>query len=123
MARNVLGTPLAVCSTDPMTGWHRNGKCETGRNDVGLHCVCIVATEAFLRFSREHGNDLSTPDPRSAFPGLKAGDRWCLCVRRWQEAAAAGMAPAVVLEATHISTLEFVGLEELQEHAASEPRA
>jgi len=117
VARNVLGTALEVCSREPLTGWLRNGKCDTGPGDVGLHCVCIVATAEFLAFSRSCGNDLSTPQPAWPFPGLQPGDRWCLCVRRWQEARAAGAAPQVVLEATHISTLEFVTLEELRPHA------
>ena len=116
-ARNVLGTPLQSCSTDPMTGFYRTGCCETGRDDEGLHIVCVVATESFLAFSRERGNDLSTPMPQWAFPGLKPGDRWCLCVERWREALDAGAAPAVVLEATHISTLEFVDLDDLRRHA------
>ncbi len=118
MARNVLGTPLAVCSVRPLTGFYRNGRCETGRDDVGLHCVCVVATDEFLAFSAARGNDLSTPNPAYAFPGLQAGDRWCLCILRWKEALEAGRAPPVVLEATHISTLEFVALEDLRRHAA-----
>jgi uncharacterized protein (DUF2237 family) len=117
MARNVLGTDLVVCSRDPLTGFYRTGKCETGREDVGLHCVCIVATEEFLAFSKERGNDLSTPAPHHRFPGLVPGDRWCLCVLRWKEALEAGCAPAVVLEATHVSTLEFVDLADLERHA------
>ena len=117
MAKNVLGTDLQICSTDPLTGWLRNGKCDTGHGDVGLHCVCILATAEFLEFSKAAGNDLSTPMPAWNFPGLKPGDQWCLCVRRWQEALQAGAAPQVVLEATHMSTLEFVSLEELQPYA------
>ena len=116
-ARNVLGTPLEPCSFDPLTGFYRNGCCDTGREDVGLHLVCIRATAEFLRFSRRVGNDLSTPVPAYDFPGLQPGDRWCLCVERWKEALQAGQAPKVILAATHISTLEFVSLEELQAHA------
>ena len=123
MAKNVLGEDLAPCSMDPLTGWFRNGRCETGRGDEGLHCVCVVATAEFLAFSRSRGNDLSTPHPGYGFPGLSPGDRWCLCIRRWQEAYEAGMAPQVVLESTHIATLEFVDLEVLQAHAVREDPA
>jgi len=122
MAKNVLGTDLAACSMKPLTGFYRNGRCDTGREDVGLHCVCIVATDEFLAFSRSRGNDLSTPVPAYRFPGLKAGDRWCLCVLRWKEALEAGRAPQVVLEATHLSTLEFVDLEDLVRHAVDAPK-
>ena len=103
----------------PLTGFYRDGFCRTGPGDVGLHTVCIEATEEFLEFSAEAGNDLSTPVPEYDFPGLEPGDRWCLCVTRWQEALEAGVAPRVVLEACHISALEFVSLEELQEHEVS----
>ena len=116
-AKNVLGGELQTCSTDPMTGFYRDGCCNTGAQDVGLHLVCIEATDEFLAFSRSRGNDLSTPIPEYQFPGLVEGDRWCLCVQRWQEAHAAGYAPQVNLEATHISALEFVDLEMLQEYA------
>lgn len=116
-ARNVLGTPLEPCSMSPRTGFFRDGCCNTGAGDVGLHLVCAVMTEAFLAFSAARGNDLSTPVPEYAFPGLHAGDRWCLCVSRWKEALDAGCAPRVVLEATHISALEFVDLEDLNRHA------
>ena len=116
-ATNVLGGKLETCSTDPLTGFYRDGCCNTGAQDVGLHLVCIEATDEFLAFSKSHGNDLSTPIPEYHFPGLNEGDRWCLCVQRWQEAYAAGRAPRVVLEATHISALEFVDLELLQEYA------
>jgi len=119
MARNVLGEPLAPCSMDPLTGWFRNGLCETGRDDVGLHCVCVVMTDAFLAYSRNQGNDLSTPNPAFGFPGLTAGDRWCLCVQRWKQAWQDGAAPDVVLESTHMSTLEFVDLEVLERHRAA----
>jgi len=100
-----------------MTGFYRNGYCQTGPGDVGLHTVCIEATEEFLKFSQECGNDLSTPVPEYEFPGLQPGDRWCLCVNRWKEALDAGMAPRVQLAATHISALEFVDLEDLKRHA------
>lgn len=120
MARNVLGGELEVCCTNPMTGWYRNGSCDTGPGDHGLHLVCAVMTEDFLRFSKAMGNDLSTPREEWGFPGLKEGDRWCLCATRWKEALEAGMAPQVVLEATHMSMLEFATLEELQAHAVAE---
>jgi len=102
-----------------MTGFYRDGCCRTGRDDVGLHLVCAVMTEPFLVFSRSRGNDLVTPHPEYGFPGLAAGDRWCLCVERWREALVAGVAPPVVLEATHIAALEFVDLEDLRAHAAT----
>lgn len=117
LPKNVLGGPLQSCSTDPMTGFYRDGCCRTGREDIGLHLVCIQATEEFLEFSQEVGNDLSTPNPLYAFPGIVPGDRWCLCVERWKQALEAGLAPPVVLEATHISALEFVDLEDLQAHS------
>ncbi|TWU41515.1 hypothetical protein Q31b_29640 [Novipirellula aureliae] len=118
-AKNVLGTELESCSTDPMTGFYRDGCCNTGASDAGLHVVCAQMTADFLQFSKSRGNDLSTPNPIFQFPGLKPGDRWCLCAARWKEAYDAEMAPAVVLESTHISALEFASLEELQEHAVS----
>ena len=117
MAKNVLGTMLQVCSLQPLTGFTRSGCCETGPEDVGSHTVCTQVTEEFLIFSQSRGNDLSTPRPEYGFAGLKPGDRWCLCVNRWKEAHEAGCAPWVVLESTHISTLEFVLLEDLQRHA------
>ncbi len=117
-ARNVLGTLLQSCSMDPVTGFYRDGCCNTGAEDMGLHLVCIEATAEFLEFSRAVGNDLSTPLPEYHFPGLKPGDRWCLCAQRWQEAYEAGFAPHVDLAATHISALEFIDLEALQEFAA-----
>ncbi|MDK3161805.1 DUF2237 domain-containing protein [Kamptonema cortianum] len=116
-ATNVYGSPLVACCYEPMTGFYRDGFCHTGPGDHGLHTVCAVMTDDFLRFSRETGNDLITPRPEFQFPGLKAGDKWCLCVTRWAEAFQAGCAPQVVLEATHISALEFVSLEELEAHA------
>ena len=119
--KNVLGTTLEVCSVSPMTGFFRNGCCETGASDMGLHVVCAEMTEEFLEFSKAQGNDLSTPVEEFEFPGLVPGDRWCVCVARWKEALEAGVAPPVVLEATHMSTVEFVSLEDLQAHAAERP--
>lgn len=116
-AKNVLGTEIEVCSMEPVTGFYRDGCCNTGGSDMGLHTVCIEATAEFLAFSKARGNDLSTPHPQYEFPGLKPGDRWCLCVERWKEALEAGMAPRVKLESCHISTLEFVDLEDLQHYA------
>jgi uncharacterized protein (DUF2237 family) len=116
-ARNVLNGPLQTCGTDPMTGFYRNGCCDTGGGDVGIHVVCAEMTAEFLAFSASRGNDLSTPAPHFGFPGLRPGDRWCLCADRWQEALEAGVAPPVVLEATHMSALEFVSLDELKAHA------
>jgi uncharacterized protein (DUF2237 family) len=115
--RNVLGHSLEVCSARPMTGFFRNGCCETGPEDVGSHTVCVQVTEEFLEFTKAKGNDLSTPRPELAFPGLEPGDRWCLCAARWKEALDAGMAPRVFLAATHESVLEMVSLEELSKHA------
>ena len=116
-ARNVLGEPLALCSTDPLTGWKRDGCCGTGREDVGSHTVCAVMTPEFLEFSRVAGNDLSTPQPASGFPGLVPGDRWCLCAARWLEAHRAGCAPLVVLGATHARAAEVVPAEVLSAFA------
>lgn len=118
-AKNVLGRPLESCSLSPRTGFFRTGCCDTGADDLGLHIVCAEMSAEFLEFSRQRGNDLSTPVPEFNFPGLQPGDRWCLCVTRWKEALEAGLAPPVKLEATHISTLEFVDLEDLQRHAVS----
>src|SRR5438094_896717 len=111
----------ATCSTRPLTGFFRTGCCETSPEDLGGHTVCAQLTAEFLSFSQEMGNDLSTPVPEHGFPGLKPGDRWCLCATRWKEALEAGVAPPVNLEATHISALEFVELEELQQHALDRP--
>ena len=119
MAKNVLGTELESCSTDPLTGFTRNGCCETHPQDGGFHIVCAVVTDAFLAFSKAAGNDLSTPRPEWGFPGLAAGDRWCLCATRWAEALDAGVAPLVVLEATHAQALEWVDIGDLKAHAAS----
>lgn len=117
MAKNVLGTDLEDCSCDPMTGFFRDGKCNTCGDDHGMHTVCVVMTDDFLRFSREHGNDLSTPIPMYDFPGLHAGDRWCLCLPRWIEAYNENMAPRIVLEATHMSAIEHISIEVLKEYA------
>lgn len=114
---NVLGQPIAPCSHQPLTGFFRDGCCNTGPEDRGRHVVCALMTAEFLRFSRDKGNDLSTPVPQFGFPGLKPGDRWCLCALRWREALEAGVAPDVVLEATHRSALEVVRLEDLLRHA------
>jgi uncharacterized protein len=116
-ARNVLGGPLAVCSERPLTGFFRNGCCDTNAQDVGLHVVCAQVSEEFLEFSKVSGNDLSTPMPDFGFPGLKSGDRWCLCAARWKQALDAGKAPRVVLAATHEAALEVVSLEDLKRHA------
>ncbi|MDB5450383.1 MAG: hypothetical protein JWQ52_1511 [Phenylobacterium sp.] len=116
-ARNVLGKELKPCSLDPVTGFFRNGCCETGPHDVGMHTVCAVMTADFLAFSREIGNDLSTPRPEFGFEGLKPGDRWCLCAPRWKEALDAGAAPQVVLDSTHEETLAIVPLGVLKDHA------
>lgn len=117
MARNVLGTKLQLCSADPVTGFTRNGCCETGPEDIGSHTVCSLMTEEFLAFSMTRGNDLSTPRPEYGFEGLKPGDRWCLCAARWQEAAEAGFGPPVILEATHERALDIVSLADLKYHA------
>ncbi len=122
-ARNVLGGELKTCSLAPLTGWYRDGCCNTGPGDVGSHLVCAQVTQEFLLFSRSRGNDLITPRPEYRFPGLKPGDRWCLCVMRWLEAYEAGCAPPVDLEATHIAALEFVDLEVLKAHALPRPDA
>ncbi|MBC7892613.1 MAG: DUF2237 domain-containing protein [Sphingobacteriaceae bacterium] len=119
-SRNVFGEPLLPCSTAPLTGFYRDGCCETGPDDAGSHTVCAVMTAEFLRFSRSRGNDLSTPRPEFRFPGLRPGDRWCLCVSRWDEAHRADVAPLVVLEATHEAALRVVSLADLVAHAYRE---
>ena len=116
-AINVLGGELEPCSTDPLTGFFRDGCCNTSDQDAGCHTVCAEVTDAFLAFSRSRGNDLSTPNPAFGFAGLKEGDRWCLCAARWLEAAHADCAPRVHLEATHRKTLEIVALDLLRTHA------
>lgn len=120
MARNVLGSELAVCSKNPVTGFFRDGCCNTNGDDGGMHTICVVMTEEFLTFSKERGNDLSTPRPEYGFPGLKAGNQWCVCLIRWKEALDAGVAPPVRLEATHVSVVEFIDLETLREYSAGE---
>ncbi len=115
--KNVHGVPLEPCCTDPLTGFFRDGSCRTGPDDRGRHTVCARVTEEFLQFSQAVGNDLSTPVPEYAFPGLKPGDCWCLCVLRWREAMLAGCAPPVRLASTHASALEHVSLEDLERHA------
>ncbi|WP_341987895.1 DUF2237 domain-containing protein [Azorhizobium sp. AG788] len=115
--RNVFGEPLELCATRPMTGFYRDGCCNTGSDDVGNHTVCIVATAEFLAFSKARGNDLSTPLPNFGFPGLQPGDRWCLCAPRWQEAFEAGQAPRVVLRATHEGALSSCSLADLKRAA------
>ncbi len=117
LPKNVLGTELQSCCTDPMTGFYRDGYCRTGMGDHGVHTVCAIMTDEFLAFSKSAGNDLSTPIPQYQFPGLVAGDQWCLCASRWQEAYDAGMAPKVVLEATHMSSIEFCNIDALREFA------
>jgi uncharacterized protein len=114
-AKNVLGEPLEVCSIDPMTGFFRDGCCNTGTQDLGTHVVCAQVTQEFLELTRSQGNDLSTPRP--GFPGLKPGDRWCLCVSRWQEALEAGVAPPIVLSATHEVALKVVSMADLKKYA------
>ena len=116
-ALNVLGEPLATCGTTPMTGFWRDGCCNTGPEDRGVHTVCAIMTAEFLTFSTAAGNDLSTPRPEFGFPGLQPGDRWCLCAARWAEAYAAGAAPKLVLAATHIATLRIASLDVLKAHA------
>lgn len=114
---NIFGEEMEACCFDPLTGWKRDGYCNTDDFDHGSHVVCCEVTDAFLAFSKERGNDLSTPRPEFNFPGLKEGDRWCLCAMRWQEAFEAGVAPRVFLESCHQKALEFVNLEDLEQHA------
>jgi hypothetical protein len=116
-ARNVLGGRLEMCCRSPMTGFYRTGRCETGPDDLGVHSVCVEVTAEFLAYSKAVGNDLSTPQMGFGFPGLQPGDRWCLCAARWKQAFDAGMAPPLVLSATHEATLEIASLDELMEHA------
>ena len=115
--RNVLGGALETCSTDPLTGFFRTGCCDTGPEDLGSHTLCVIVSEEFLAFSQAAGNDLSTPMLEHGFPGLVPGDRWCLCAARWQEAFESGMAPPVILEATHEAALQVVDLDDLCMHA------
>ena len=116
-SRNVFGETLQSCSTAPLTGFTRNGCCDTGPEDIGSHTVCIVASAEFLQFSKQQGNDLSTPLPAYGFAGLRPGDRWCLCAPRWQQALEAGQAPRVVLRATHEGALQYCALADLKKYA------
>ena len=118
--KNVLGQPMETCGCEPMTGFYRDGCCHTGPDDQGMHTVCCLVNDEFLKASARLGNDLITPHPEWDFPGLKPGDKWCLCVTRWQEALESGKAPLVDLAATHSSAVEFVTLEELRAHAVKD---
>ncbi|MEB3215911.1 MAG: DUF2237 domain-containing protein [Nostocales cyanobacterium 94392] len=117
--KNVLGEKLQPCCTSPMTGFLRNGMCDTGPQDFGVHVICAEVTQEFLTYTKSMGNDLSTPVPMYDFPGLKPGDKWCLCASRWKEAMDDGVAPKVVLSATHEAALEYVSLDELKQHAVN----
>ena len=117
---NVFGSPLDTCSLNPLTGFQRDGECRIGSNDLGRHGVCAQVTEAFIEFTKNRGNDLSTPLPAAGFPGLKPGDRWCLCVDRWKEAEQNGCAPPVILAATHAAVLDHADLAQLKRHALKE---
>ena len=116
---NVFGQPLITCSSAPLTGFYRNGCCDTGEEDLGVHTVCVIVTQEFLEFSKAHGNDLSTPAPDYDFPGLQPGDRWCVCAARWLECVDAGYAAPVALASTHERTLELVPLDVLQRYATA----
>ena len=120
LPKNVLGTELECCCSDPMTGFYRDGYCRTGMGDHGVHTVCAIMTEDFLKFSKEAGNDLSTPIPEYQFPGLKPGDKWCLCASRFLQAADEGAAPKIRLECTHSRTLDIVPLDVLMAHATED---
>jgi len=115
--KNVFGQEIEICSNSPLTGFYRDGCCRTGPDDLGMHVVCIEASEEFLEFSKAMGNDLSTPNPDFEFAGLKPGDRWCLCALRWKEAMESDMAPPVILTSTHESVLEVVSLDDLKKYA------
>ena len=114
---NVIGTPLELCGEEPVTGFYRDGNCSTGDQDAGRHTVCTRVTQEFLEFSKEKGNDLTTPMPDYGFPGLKPGDQWCVCAMRWKEAYEAGKAAPVLIRATHARTLKIVSLDVLKAHA------
>ncbi len=118
-AKNVFGQALKKCSCEPLTGWFRDGSCRTDSSDHGIHTVCCVMTDSFLRYSKAQGNDLSTPAPQYGFGGLKVGDHWCLCAQRWKEAYDDGMAPLVRMEATEISTLKYIDFDILSKHSFS----
>ncbi len=120
-SKNVFGEALIACSTQPMTGFYRNGCCNTGPTDAGTHTVCAIMTQEFLEYSRAQGNDLITPRPEWGFPGLKAGDKWCLCVSRWKHAYDAGVAPQIIPEASHEKTLQHISLEEFVKFAYKSP--
>ncbi|MGY4878695.1 DUF2237 family protein [Vreelandella aquamarina] len=120
--RNVLGEPLTPCCHDPVTGFYRDGFCRVGVEDKGIHAVCAMVTEEFLAYSRAQGNDLVTPRPEFGFPGLTPGDRWCLCANRWKEAAEVGLAPPIILSATHEKALEIISFKLLQQHALDAAR-
>lgn len=120
MEKNVLGGDLQCCCTRPMTGYFRDGFCRTDAMDTGTHTVCAILTQEFLTYSASRGNDLMTPIPYWNFPGLKPGDKWCLCISRWLEAERAGKAPLLILEATHEKSLKYTSLEKLQEYALTE---
>lgn len=122
-SKNIFGEALIACSNSPLTGFYRNGCCDTGKEDIGVHTVCVILSNSFLEFSKSQGNDLSTPLPQFGFTGLKAGDRWCLCAARWQEALEAGFAPKVVLEASHEFSLNVVRMEDLIAYAYKETPA
>ncbi len=117
-AKNILGTELEPCCHEPKTGFFRDGFCRTDHHDHGRHVICAEITQAFLDFTKSHGNDLSTPQPAFNFPGLKPGNRWCLCALRWQEALEAGVAPPVILSACHAKVLAYVSIEDLKKHAS-----
>lgn len=121
MAKNVLGGELEECGQDPVTGFYRDGCCNTGPGDLGVHTVCVVVDEEFLDFSLSQGNDLISAAPAAGFGGLRPGDRWCVCASRWKQALDAGKAPPVVLESTHLQTLEWVRLDDLRAHAVPTP--
>jgi len=121
-ALNVLGTPLQSCGQQPLTGYYRDGRCRTDEQDRGRHVVCAIMDDRFLEYSRQQGNDLISPVPESGFPGLRAGDQWCVCALRWKEAQLDGYAPKVVLAATHQKTLELIELDTLLFHAIDIPR-
>ena len=123
MAKNVFGGDLIACSTDPMTGFFRTGTCDTCGDDAGMHTVCAEVTEEFLAFSKAAGNDLSTPRPEYQFSGLNPGDRWCICLPRWVEALEAGMAPKLMLQATHMSAIEHIAMETLLEYGLDSDKA
>ena len=120
MNKNVFGEPLKLCSSSPMTGFYRNGCCDTDKDDYGLHTVCVIVNDEFLNFSRLVGNDLTTPMPHYDFPGLKHGDKWCLCAKRWKQAFENNVAPKVILEATNEKTLDIIDIKYLIQHSHKE---